>query len=79
VARPQARDGERYFNHTKPQRFTPAVVGPDFDAAAGHPLLAGQGIPLAGFPEGDYRLAITVTDLTTGRSLLRDASFTVVN
>jgi hypothetical protein len=79
VVRPQARDGERYFNHTKPQRFTPAVVGPDFDAAAGHPLLAGQGIPLAGFPEGDYRLAITVTDVTTGRSLLRDASFTVVN
>ena len=79
VVRPPARDGERYFNHTKPLRFTPAVVGPDFDPAAGHPLLAGQGIPLAEFPEGDYRLAITVTDLTTGRSLLRDAIFTVGN
>ena len=66
VARPPARDGERYFNHTKPQRFTPAIMGPQFDPSAGHPLMAGQGVPLASFPEGEYRLAIKVTDIVTG-------------
>ena len=55
---PPARDGERYFNHTDPQRFNPAIMGAQFDPGAGHPVLAGQGIPLAGFeprrlPAGD--------------------------
>ena len=45
---PPARDGERYFNHTDPQRFNPAIMGAQFDPGAGHPVLAGQGIPLAG-------------------------------
>jgi hypothetical protein len=79
VTRPPARDGERYFNHTKPQRFTPAILGPQFDPAAGHPLMAGQGVPLASFPEGEYRLAITVTDIVTGKSILREVVFTVVS
>jgi hypothetical protein len=78
VARPPARDGERYFNHTKPQRFTPAIMGPQFDPSAGHPLMAGQGVPLASFPEGEYRLAIKVTDIVTAKSLLRDVVFTIV-
>ena len=78
VTRPPARDGERYFNHTKPQRFTPAIMGPQFDPAAGHPLMAGQGVPLATFPQGEYRLAIKVTDIVTGKSILRDVMFTVV-
>ena len=76
---PAARDGERYFNHTKPQRFTPAILGPQFDPSAGHPLMAGQGVPLASFPEGEYRLAITVTDVVTGKSILREVVFTVVS
>jgi hypothetical protein len=79
VTPPPARDGERYFNHTKPQRFTPAIMGPRFDPSAGHPLMAGQGIPLASFPEGEYRLTIRVTDVVTGRSILRDVSFSVVS
>jgi hypothetical protein len=79
VARPPTRDGERYFNHTKPQRFTPAILGPQFDPSAGHPLMAGQGVPLASFPEGEYRLAITVTDVVTGKSILREVAFTVVS
>jgi hypothetical protein len=73
---PPERDGERYFNHTDPQRFNPAVLGSQFDATA-HPVMAGQGVPLAGFPEGDYRLAIRVTDLVAGTSILRDVYFTV--
>lgn len=71
--------GERYFNRTKPQRFTPAIMGPQFDPAAGHPLMAGQGVPLASFPAGDYRLAIKVTDIVTGKSILRDVLFTIVS
>jgi hypothetical protein len=76
--RPPARDGEIYFNHTRPQRFTPALMGPGFDPAAGQPVMAGQGVPLAAFPEGEYRLAIRVTDKLSGRSITRDIRFTVV-
>jgi hypothetical protein len=79
VIRPPARDGERYFNHTKPQRFTPAIMGPLFDPGAGQPLMAGQGVPLASFPEGEYRLAIKVTDIVGGKSILRDVAFTIVS
>ena len=78
AGRPLARDGEAYFNHTRPQRLTPAIMGSGFDPAAGHPVMAGQGVPLAAFPEGDYRLAITVTDRLSGRSITRDVRFTVV-
>jgi hypothetical protein len=74
---PPAQDGERYFNHTDPQRFNPAVLGAEFNPAAGHPLLAGQGVPLSGFDEGDYRLAVRITDLLAGTSIQRDVHFTV--
>ena len=76
-SRPPARDGERYFNHTDPQRFNPAIMGAQFDPGAGDPLLAGQGIPLAGFDRGDYRLAIKVTDLLSGKFVTRDVTFSV--
>ena len=78
AGRPAAREGEIYFNHTRPQRFTPAVMGAGFDPAAGHPVMAGQGVPLAAFPHGDYRLVIRVTDRLSGRSITRDVRFTVV-
>ena len=76
-AHPPEREGERYFNHTDPQRFNPGIMGTQFDPAAGHPVLAGQGIPLAGFENGEYRLAIRVTDLLSGRVVMRDVNFTV--
>jgi hypothetical protein len=41
--------------------------------------MAGQGVPLASFLEGEYRLAITVTDIVTGKSIQRDVVFTVVS
>ncbi len=74
---PPLREGERYFNRTEPQRFNPAVMGSAFDPSAGHPVLAGQEVPLAGFQDGDYRLAIRVTDMLSGRFVLRDVHFTV--
>jgi hypothetical protein len=72
-----ALPGERYFNRTEPQRFNAAILGPPFDPGAGQPVMAGQGVPLAGFPEGEYRLLIRVTDLISNRSLEREIAFTV--
>jgi len=72
------RAGERYVTRTNPQRFNPSMMGPGFDPAAGTPVLAGQGILLAGFEAGEYRLEITVTDLLSRKSLLRDVAFAVV-
>jgi hypothetical protein len=75
---PPARAGERYVTRTNPQRFTPLLMGAMFDPAAGHPMLAGQGILLSSFQEGEYRLGITVTDLLSRKTLSRDVTFTVL-
>ena len=73
-----ARPGERYVTRTNPQRFNPSMMGPRFDPSAGTPVLAGQGILLAGFEPGEYRLEITVTDLLSRATLSRDIAFAVV-
>lgn len=70
--------GERYVTRTNPQRFNPSMMGAAFDPAAGTPILAGQGILLANFEPGAYRLEIKVTDLLSRKSLSRDVAFTVV-
>lgn len=77
AARPLARAGERYVTRTPPQRFKPSMMGSDFDPTTG-PILAGQGILLSSFQEGEYRLGITVTDLRSRQSLSRDVTFSVV-
>ena len=74
---PPERSGERYFNHTDPQRFNPALMGTAFDPGAGEPVMAGQVVPLAGFEVGDYRLDVQVIDLLSGKSVSRDVLFTV--
>lgn len=74
---PAALPGESYVNRTEPQRFNPSVLGPQFEPASGQPVMAGQGVPLSEFQEGDYRLAIRVTDLVSRRSLERHVTFTV--
>lgn len=76
-AHPPERAGERYFNHTEPQRFNPGTAGTLVDPASGQPVVAGQGVPLAGFETGEYRLAIRVTDLLSGKIVDRDVLFTV--
>jgi hypothetical protein len=73
---PPARAGERYVTRTPPQRFRPSSIGGEFDPTTG-PILAGQGILLSSFQEGDYRLGITVTDLVSRQSLSRDVMFSV--
>jgi hypothetical protein len=39
--------------------------------------MAGQVVPLSGFELGDYRLAVQVIDLLSGKSVSRDVLFTV--
>ncbi len=78
AGQPAARAGERYVTRTNPQRFTPPLMGGQFDPAAGQPMLAGQGILLSSFQDGEYRLGITVTDLLSRKTVLRDVTFTVV-
>jgi len=77
-AHPPPRPGELYVTRTNPQRFKPSLMGAHFDPAAGHPMMAGQGILLSSFQEGEYRLGITVTDLLSRKTLSRDVAFTVV-
>jgi hypothetical protein len=69
--------GERYVTRTTPQRFKPASMDATFDPVSG-PILAGQGILLSSFQEGEYRLGITVTDVTSRKSLSRNVTFTVL-
>jgi hypothetical protein len=76
LSHPPARAGERYVTRTTPQRFTLSAMGNDFDPATG-PILAGQGILLSSFQEGEYRLGITVTDLSSRQTLSRDVMFSV--
>lgn len=77
VPHPPEQPGERYFNRTEPQRFNPSTMGAGFDPSKGQPVMAGQGVPLANFEEGEYRLAIKVTDLLSGKSLVRDVTFSI--
>ena len=69
--------GEKFFNKTNPQAFNAETLPPQFDTATGHQLVAGQTVPLASFPEGDYRLEIKVTDKVSGKTLVQNVLFSV--
>jgi hypothetical protein len=69
---------EKFFNKTNPQALNATTLPPQFDMAQGHQLQTGQAVPLASFPDGDYRLEIKVTDKLANKSLTRDINFTVV-
>ena len=73
----KAGGAEKFFNKTTPQNLNAQTLPPQFDLAAGHQLQTGQAVPLASFPEGDYRLEIKVTDKVANKSLTRDINFTV--
>jgi hypothetical protein len=69
--------GEKFFNKTNPQNLNAQTLPPQFDLAAGHQLQTGQAVPLASFPEGQYRLEIKVTDKIANKTLVRDVNFSV--
>jgi hypothetical protein len=68
---------EKFFNKTNPQNLNATTLPPNFDFAAGHQLQSGQAVPLASFPEGDYRLEIKITDKLANKTLTREITFTV--
>ena len=68
---------EKFFNKTNPQALNATTLPPQFDMTQGHQLQTGQAVPLASFPDGDYRLEIKVTDKLANKSLTRDINFTV--
>ena len=41
-------------------------------------ISAGQSVPLASFPEGDYRLEVKVTDKLGNKTITENVPFTVV-
>jgi len=70
-------DGEKYFNRTAPTVLNADTLGPSWDLNAGYQLVAGQSVPLASFPPGDYRLEIEVQDKLAEKTLTRNVLFTV--
>ena len=68
---------EKFFNKTNPQNLNAQTLPKEFDFAAGHQLQSGQAVPLASFPEGEYRLEIKVTDKIANKTLTRDVNFSV--
>ncbi|HTI39316.1 MAG TPA: hypothetical protein VL484_17255 [Vicinamibacterales bacterium] len=76
----QGAGPETRFNATAPQQLTPETLGPGFDpSAADRSIQAGQGIPLQSFPDGNYRLEITITDkdASPAKTLTQSVNFTV--
>lgn len=75
----KAADKETYFNKTDPQALNAQTLPPQFDLAAGHQLPGSLAVPLASFPEGDYRLEIEIQDKLAGKKVTRDVSFSVLS
>jgi len=72
----KAGGAEKFFNKTNPQNLNAQTLPPAFDVNS-HQLQAGQAVPLASFPEGEYRLEIKVTDKLANKSITRDVNFSV--
>jgi hypothetical protein len=70
--------GEKYFNRTEPQAYNAQTSAPNFNLDAGHQVLAIQGLSVASFPAGDYRLEIKITDKPSGKSHTQSANFSVL-
>ena len=70
-------DGEKFFNKTEPQVMNAETLPPVFDLAAGHQLTGSLAVPLASFPEGDFRLELKITDKISGKTLTRESTFSV--
>jgi hypothetical protein len=70
-------DGEKFFNKTEPQVMNAETLPPQFDLAAGHQLPGSLSVPLASFPEGDYRLEVKLTDKASGKTVTRETLFSV--
>ena len=70
--------GEEFFNRTAPREFNDQTLPPGFDVRQ-FQLMDGLDIPLGGFPVGDYRLAIQVTDNREDEEVTQDLLFSVAD
>jgi len=67
---------EKFFNKTNPQIVNATNLPPQFDPAK-FPVPGGITVPLASFGEGQYRLAIKITDKAANKTYNQDVKFTV--
>lgn len=67
---------EKFFNKTNPQTINASNLPPTFDPSK-FPIPGGIDVPLATFPEGDFRLEIKVVDKVTGKTITQNVNFTV--
>lgn len=67
---------EQPFNKGTPQLFNSQTLPPDFNPAI-HQIMGGESVPLASFPNGDYRLEVKVTDKTANATAAGSATFSV--
>jgi hypothetical protein len=67
---------EKFFNKTNPQTISGTNLPPTFDPTK-FPVPGGIEVPLASFPEGDYRLEIKISDKASGKTLTKDVNFVV--
>ena len=67
---------EKFFNKTNPQVVNASMLPPQFDPAK-FPVPGGITVPLASFGEGEYRLAIKITDKAANKTITRDVKFTI--
>ena len=67
---------EKFFNKTNPQVVNASMLPPQFDPAK-FPVPGGITVPLGSFGEGEYRLAIKITDKAANKTITRDVKFTI--
>ncbi len=60
------------------QGGTPLTLGPPFRRSDARESGQAWRVPLRGWPAGDYRLEITITDRTTGARVVRATAFRIV-
>ena len=65
------------FSKAATSTLNAKTLPPEFNASAGHQLVVAQGIPLASFAPGDYKLEISIADKTNSQTIKRDVPFTV--
>ena len=70
--------GEEFFNRTDPRVLNDQTLPPGFDVRQ-FQLVEGLNIPLGGFPAGDYRLQIKVTDNREDEEVTQDLLFSVAD
>ena len=65
------------FGKLAPASFNAKTLPAEFSLSAGHQVLVAQGVPLATFAPGAYRLEIGVADKVTNQNITRTVPFSV--